>query len=83
MNGLVQGVGFRYFVQKNAKALGLVGWVKNNADLSVSLLVQGDEMAIQKFLELVKIGPTLARVSNLKSSSHDVIEVLSMFEILH
>lgn len=83
MIGSVQGVGFRYFVQKNANAMNLVGWVKNNADLSVSLLVQGDELVIQKFLDLVKIGPAFARVSNLKISSQNVSETLKLFEILH
>ena len=40
--GRVQGVGFRYFVQRQATALGICGWVKNCEDGSVRMLLQGD-----------------------------------------
>lgn len=64
--GRVQGVGFRYFVYQKAKSLGLFGWVKNNNDLSVSILMQGDENEVKTLLDLVKSGPKLAQVQNVE-----------------
>ena len=48
--GRVQGVGFRYFVQRQATALGICGWVKNCEDGSVRMLLQGERAAVEKLL---------------------------------
>ncbi|MFA5088467.1 MAG: acylphosphatase [Candidatus Omnitrophota bacterium] len=44
--GLVQGVGFRYTVQKYASGLGLVGWVRNLSDGRVEILVEGPQETV-------------------------------------
>ena len=49
--GRVQGVGFRYFVQRQATALGICGWVKNCEDGSVRMLLQGERAAVEKLLD--------------------------------
>ena len=41
VRGRVQGVGFRWFVEREAHILGIAGWVRNNADGSVEILAQG------------------------------------------
>ena len=41
VRGRVQGVGFRWFVEREAHILGIAGWVRNNADGSVEVLAQG------------------------------------------
>jgi acylphosphatase len=41
VRGRVQGVGFRWFVEREAHILGIAGWVRNNADGSVEVHVQG------------------------------------------
>ncbi|MBI4720187.1 MAG: acylphosphatase, partial [Chitinivibrionia bacterium] len=49
--GLVQGVGYRYFCLRKALSLQLTGWVRNESDGSVSVLVEGDRGAIEALIE--------------------------------
>ncbi|MGD9930487.1 MAG: acylphosphatase [Mangrovibacterium sp.] len=65
LTGRVQGVGFRHFVQKTALTLHLEGWVRNKADGSVELEVEGREETIQIFLDLVKRGNSFSRVDRM------------------
>lgn len=53
VNGRVQGVGFRYFVQMEADKRKLAGWVKNRDDGRVEILAEGPENALQSFVEAV------------------------------
>lgn len=62
--GRVQGVGFRYFVQRQATALGICGWVKNCEDGSVRMLLQGERAAVEKLLAFSGKAP-----SGLRSTS--------------
>lgn len=48
--GQVQGVGFRYTCRKLAAQFNLTGWVKNELDGSVTVVVQGENKQIQRFL---------------------------------
>ena len=48
--GSVQGVGFRYTIERTAVSLGLTGWVKNLNDGRVEAIVDGDKNSIDKFL---------------------------------
>jgi acylphosphatase len=63
--GLVQGVGFRYYTDKEAKRLYLSGWVCNKADGSVEIVAQGEEEPLIKFIEWVHQGPTKALVESV------------------
>lgn len=65
VDGHVQGVGFRYFVQQQATALNLTGWVRNRLDDQVEILAQGDESQLQKLVSVVRVGPALANVTSL------------------
>jgi len=65
VEGLVQGVGFRYFTKKVAKELGIKGFVKNLPDGRVYIVAEGDEDQLEKFLSSVKKGPSLAIVRNV------------------
>lgn len=49
-SGRVQGVGFRYFVLREATQRGIGGWVRNCEDGSVQMLLQGEEEAVQLLL---------------------------------
>ena len=50
LTGRVQGVGLRFFTMENASKLGLTGWVKNMADGTVHLEVQGEDSVITEFV---------------------------------
>ena len=65
VKGMVQGVGFRYATREKARALGVVGSVRNLADGDVSGLVQGNTESVQVFLQWLRIGPRQAHVTDV------------------
>ena len=73
ITGVVQGVGFRWFVRQHARALGLSGWVKNEPSGAVSLAVEGEPKAVADFLAAVRNGPPGARVDEIRQLPTDAI----------
>ncbi|MFZ5785839.1 MAG: acylphosphatase [Acidobacteriota bacterium] len=71
VEGRVQGVGFRYFVVREAQALGLSGWVRNMADGRVEVLAAGDDSALEVLAGRLWEGPRSARVSAMGVSDGD------------
>lgn len=69
VKGRVQGVGFRAFVQKKATAYGLSGWVRNRANGSVELMLDGDQKSVDYFLVDCAKGPLFGRVDSLRPVS--------------
>ena len=65
INGLVQGVGFRWFIRRVANQLGLTGWVRNNPDGTVSVCAEGEEGKLLEFLEICRSGPFGAEVGKV------------------
>lgn len=63
VRGYVQGVGFRYFVQRRAGQLGLRGWVRNNDDGTVEVLAEGERPELEELRRSLEEGPRMARVS--------------------
>ena len=66
VQGLVQGVGFRYFVHRQASRLGLMGWVRNLYNGDVEIEASGERSLIEELIKDVKIGPRSAYVKDLK-----------------
>ena len=66
LEGRVQGVGFRYFVQENAQILGLTGWVRNVKEDQVEVWAEGAQVALDKLLDLVRRGPRSAYVTGYR-----------------
>ena len=62
IDGLVQGVAYRFFAEKYASRLGVTGWVRNLPDGRVEVLAEGSAERIETLLERLKEGPSLARV---------------------
>ncbi len=62
--GIVQGVGFRFYTTKQARSLGIKGWVKNMPDGSVLCEAEGTESALNDFIKALKKGPISAKVKN-------------------
>jgi acylphosphatase len=64
--GLVQGVGFRWFVLRRAEGLGIKGWVRNLYDGNVEIEAEAERSMLEEFIKEVKIGPRSAQVRNLR-----------------
>lgn len=64
LSGVVQGVGFRYYVYRKAKKYEISGYVKNLSDGRVEIVASGDRDMLNSFLEEVKRGPMMARIEN-------------------
>jgi len=62
VTGRVQGVGFRWFVQRQAAALNLTGWVKNRGDGTVEIWAEGSPEARKALEEAARRGPSGSRV---------------------
>ncbi|HOJ62614.1 MAG TPA: acylphosphatase [bacterium] len=63
VSGRVQGVGFRYFTQRVAQSMNLVGEVRNTRDGRVEIIAEGDPQTLKKFLRRIEEGPSLSHVS--------------------
>jgi acylphosphatase len=62
IRGRVQGVGYRYWVEQQARAHGLEGWVRNRRDGSVEALFAGPEDVVSNMVASCRRGPSSARV---------------------
>ena len=67
--GMVQGVGFRWFVARHARSLGLTGFVRNLPNGSVEVMVDGPEEALPALERLLRTGPGSAQVDRLERST--------------
>ena len=75
ITGRVQGVSFRYWTERQAKALGLRGWVRNEPDGSVAALISGRDDAVARMLALLETGPAAARVDKVAARPADSTDV--------
>ncbi|MCJ7519139.1 MAG: acylphosphatase [Anaerolineaceae bacterium] len=62
VNGIVQGVGFRFFVFQHGNLLKLRGWVRNCINGNVEVLAEGPRKELEYLLEKLKVGPEMAQV---------------------
>jgi len=65
VRGRVQGVYFRASTQREARRLGLTGWVRNRNDDSVEIVAEGEEVAIRELHSWAQKGPSAARVERV------------------
>jgi acylphosphatase len=63
--GDVQGVGFRFFAEREARKLGLDGYVRNRYDGAVEVEAEGTASALEQFLSALRRGPRMARVQDV------------------
>lgn len=80
--GNVQGVGFRYVSARKARELGLVGWVRNEYDGSVTMEVQGEEVKIDMLLQFL-MSDRYIDIDKMDAKSLPVTESYKGFGILH
>jgi acylphosphatase len=78
--GIVQGVGFRRFVQIHAIRLGVKGYAKNLPDGSVEVIAEGHEESLNKLLNKIREGPPLSRVEKVEVRFEEYKGEFSSFE---
>ena len=66
ITGRVQGVAYRDWMVRAARAAGVVGWVRNRADGSVEALVAGPPGVVDALIASCRLGPPAARVDNVE-----------------
>lgn len=82
VSGVVTGVGFRYFVERNANKIGVGGWVKNVGD-NVEAEFVGQEEHVEKMLKLCREGPAGAEVEKVQIVEKKTVQTLEKnFQII-
>ena len=81
VRGRVQGVGFRFFVEREAHMLGIAGWVRNNFDGTVEVLAMGTREQLMGLRSRLREGPRAARVDAVDESEAKPIPGLTAFRI--
>lgn len=66
VSGRVQGVGFRWFVEREAKALGVSGWTRNLSDGRVEVLASGTKAQQEELLARLHVGPRASEVRGVE-----------------
>ncbi|AYV69353.1 MULTISPECIES: acylphosphatase [Niallia] len=83
INGRVQGVGFRYFVQMIAMENQITGWVRNKADGTVECRAVASSETLRAFVEKVKRGNRFARVDHIEIQESEPEELFSSFKVIY
>ena len=82
VTGKVQGVGFRYFIMREAASLGLVGYVRNSRTYNqLEVVAEGTRDQLEHLLRAVQRGPPGARIVDLRSTWGDASNRYDMFRI--
>ncbi len=81
VRGRVQGVGFRWFVEREAHILQVAGWVRNNPDGTVEVLAQGTREQLAGLRSRLLEGPRAARVDDVEVSDAKPEAGLFSFQI--
>jgi acylphosphatase len=74
VTGRVQGVGFRWFVEREAAQIGVTGWVRNREDGSVEVMATGTREQLRSLRSKLQQGPRAARVDMVQESSAPFLE---------
>ena len=81
IKGIVQGVNFRYYTQREAQKHNLTGWVQNLADGSVAALFEGEEEDVEAMIQWCHHGPPSARVTELIVQMEEYREEFRSFSV--
>ncbi|PIR70606.1 MAG: acylphosphatase [Candidatus Niyogibacteria bacterium CG10_big_fil_rev_8_21_14_0_10_42_19] len=79
--GIVQGVNFRHEVKNHANRLGITGWIKNENNGSLSMVVEGEEEKLEHLIDWCKSGPSFARVKDVEVKFDEATGEFKNFEI--
>lgn len=81
VRGRVQGVGFRWFVEREAHILQISGWVRNNHDGSVEVLAMGTREQLTGLQSRLREGPRAARVDSVEEVEAEPVAGLNSFQV--
>ena len=81
ISGRVQGVGFRWFTEKEAQACDVCGYVRNLPDGRVEVFAQGDESTLPSFCERLRVGPRAAHIEDFDMTPVSVDSELTSFTV--
>ena len=81
ISGRVQGVGFRWYTRAQARALGLVGWVRNLPDGRVETVFQGPRADVDAMEEWCHTGSPSSNVRSVVASEEPVVNREGDFEL--
>ncbi len=81
VSGRVQGVGFRYFVQRAASEAGLTGWVRNRRDGRVELVAEGEDRSMAELTAALRRGPPSSFVSDVEMEWTPATSEFDSFDI--
>ncbi len=81
VKGIVQGVNFRYYTQREAQKNNVSGWVGNLPDRSVAAVFEGDEEDVEKMVQWCRRGPSGAHVAELIAQPEEYTGEFSSFSI--
>lgn len=81
VRGRVQGVGFRWFVEREAQTLGIAGWVRNRSDGTVEVLAQGTREQLFSLRSKLQQGPRASRVDDVEEVESEVQQDMKNFRI--
>ena len=81
VRGRVQGVGFRWFVEREAHILKIAGWVRNNPDSTVEVFAQGTRDQLAGLHQRLREGPRAARIDEVEVTDVDPTPGLTAFQI--
>ncbi len=82
ITGIVQGVGYRAFIERQATSLGLCGWVRNRRDGSVEAIFSGEADSVEAILGASRSGPRLAMVEEVRVTERELDGELREFDVL-
>lgn len=83
ISGDVQGVGYRTWARKQARDLGLVGWVKNREDGTVEVVAEGAKKELEELANRCKRGPDFAWVEKMEAVWEKSTDEFVGFEVVY
>ena len=82
ISGKVQGVGFRYWLQRLAIEKNICGWVKNKTSGNVEVLIVGEEKKVQELIKLCEMGPGSAKIDYVQINDYNKDCIKKDFDIV-
>ena len=81
VSGKVQAVRFRVFTLRTSANFQITGWVRNRFNKNVELIAEGKRTKLEKFLEIIKIGPANSNVEKIEKEWQSATGEFKKFRI--